>query len=308
MKVEKLTEQQLAKCPEYVKKYVDLGLSTKPLTDKSKAQITEIIGKVYEAGGLPAPKQVLFFQNPVECSVFASKNGAKNVKSFCYGSLEAGWLSFYSYFINEVPEVTGLDKIKPLIELLGLCSYWLPYANSALVSQNPTSIMKNANGLHNADGPALTYAGDFDPIYSMNGIIMPKWVIETPAKDLDCTKIMKIINVDQRREALRKVGPENLMKSLKSKTLDSQEVTNETKGKFGITNLKRDLNYSLLEFNFGDGMLARYLKMDNPSVDLTHIEGVPNTCNTVFDALAFRNQRALETLGIKTWKPPTQLT
>lgn len=309
-KVTSLTAEQQAKFSEYVKKFVEIGLSTKPFTPETKEHIKDLIGRAYKSGGLKPPKEVIFFDNPITLCKYAKDNGDKNVLSgFLYGSMDASWLSYYSFFINETPEVTGLDIIKPLIELAGLCSYWKPYEKVALVSQNPTSIMKNSSGLHNADGPALTYAGtEFKPMYYMNGIQMPEWVCTTPKELLDAKEIMKLKNVDQRREALRKIGPENLMKQLSAKVLDKELVTEETKSKFGIIELPKNLVYELLEFNFGDRMITRYLKMDNPSVDLVHIEGVPNTCNTVLDALAFRNEKALEVLGIKKWTPPKILT
>ena len=73
--IERLTPEQEAKFPEYVEKFTKLGKSTKQLTDESKEQIVEILGRVYEAGGLPAPKKVLFFTNPYSMSKFAKDSG-----------------------------------------------------------------------------------------------------------------------------------------------------------------------------------------------------------------------------------------
>lgn len=319
--VEKLTKEQEAKFPEYVDKYIKLGLSTKPLTEESKAQITEILGRVYQVGGLKAPERVLFFSNPVEMCAYAKFCGDDSPTSgFIYGSFDAGWLSFYNFFKNEVPEVKGTEIIEPLTDLLSLCSLCIPYDDVCLVSQNPTKILKNANGLHAENESALEYQNDpgfaqMEPIYSLNGIQVPDWAILTPKDQLDPKKVLAITNVDQRREVLRKMGPENLLKKMNAKTLEKAVVTEENCKTFGLRPpfRKADLDYVLYELDFGDNMKVRYLKMDNPSVDAIHIEGVTNECETILDALAFRNQRALEALGItnptgKNWIPPTQLT
>jgi hypothetical protein len=47
--IESLTKEQEALMSEYVKKYTELGLSTKPV---SKERTEEIINQVYEAGGV----------------------------------------------------------------------------------------------------------------------------------------------------------------------------------------------------------------------------------------------------------------
>lgn len=310
--IEKLTKEQEALLPVYADKYIALGKSTKPLPE-NKAELIAKINKTYECGGLTPPKTVLFFNNPTEMLLFAKKHGDPTPTSnLCYGSLEANWIGFYEFFRQEL-KLTGLESIEGLSSLTGEASVFKPYGTVCLVSQNPTSIYTNAKGLHNMNAPALEYATGADgsefKLYYINGVEVPDWVVTTPAADLDAKKILKITNVDVRREALRKMGPENLIKQLKGKTLDKVAITKDNMADFGYTNLRKDgMAYKLVELDIGDDFKVKYLQMSNPSLEHEHLEGVPNDCQTVKDALAFRNQQALAALGIQQWQAPKELT
>jgi hypothetical protein len=60
--IESLTKEQEALIPEYVKKYTELGLSTKPV---SKERVEEIISQVYKAGKVKKPKMILHVDSPL---------------------------------------------------------------------------------------------------------------------------------------------------------------------------------------------------------------------------------------------------
>jgi len=55
MKIEKLTEEQIARFPEFVKKWTDIGLSTEPANRK---EAEEGVIEMYKIAGLSAPKIV----------------------------------------------------------------------------------------------------------------------------------------------------------------------------------------------------------------------------------------------------------
>jgi hypothetical protein len=133
--------------------------------------------------------------------------------------------------------------------------------------------------LHRDLGPAILFEDGF-AVYALNGIPDPtgEYVMKE-AKDIDVASVMKIENVDLRREVLKKIGLERFLVEAKAKEIDRLPIT---------VNGKKCL-YLLLDVDLGDGVTARVLKMDNPSIDAIHIEGVEDTCNTVKEALAWRN-------------------
>jgi len=187
-----------------------------------------------------------------------------------YGQHDASWLGLYDYFI-EACNVSGCERLLPLMEISKNCGWWTPYENLVIL-QEKTSLVKlgDLGVLHCEDGPALAYSDGFE-IYSLNGIRVPKEIVTTPANKIDCGLILKEKNVEIRREIVRKIGIDRILKSLRAKTLDTWQ------------------NYELLNLNLGDGRSRPYLKMINPSIDTVHIEGVPLEISTVAQALAWRN-------------------
>lgn len=123
---------------------------------------------------------------------------------------------------------------------------------------------------HRDGGAALNYE-DGDKVFHLNGVISPDWLVETPAEKLDPKEILKLSNVEQRREGIRKVGIERMLAELKHKVLDS------------------DGDYELLEVQLSPELKGNYLKMKNPSIGVWHLEGVENDCRTIKEALDWRN-------------------
>jgi hypothetical protein len=94
----------------------------------------------------------------------------------------------------------------------------------------------------------------------------------TPAENIGANAVLSETNVDQRRELMRKVGIERMLASLKHKSLEKRGT------------------YELLSIHLSDSVPdARYLRMLNPSIGCWHLEGVDPRCNTIDEALNFRN-------------------
>ena len=89
-------------------------------------------------------------------------------------------------------------------------------------------------------------------------------------------ELLKIDNAEVRREFVRKVGIDRVCYSLGAQCID----------KVG--------NYELLLLDLQDGRKRPYLKMLNPSIDTWHVEGVHPNCQTVEQALKWRNQSKLK--------------
>lgn len=158
-----------------------------------------------------------------------------------------------------------------------------PLTKFCIFCEKPLAICRNnSNQLHNEKGPALSYPGDWH-IYALNGVRLPRELVETPADQLDPAIILKIRNAEIRRELVRKLGMQRIFKTLKHKIIESQE------------------DYRLVEIDLQDGRRRPYLFMKNPSIDTWHIEGVPPEIKTIESALAWRND-------MRTWVKPAILT
>lgn len=126
--------------------------------------------------------------------------------------------------------------------------------------------------LHSEHGPAVRWPGGQEEYFVLNGVHVPREIVETPASELNPALILRERNAEVRREIVRKIGIERVCEGLQARCIDSQG------------------DYELLLLNLQDGRSRPYLKMKNPSIGVYHIEGVFPGCETVAQALAWRNQ------------------
>ncbi len=85
------------------------------------------------------------------------------INNMCYGSHDAGWVSFYDFCKTEL-KIAGLDAIEPLKAVCGVIGWYLPLPNICFVSQNPIEIHMKDDKLHNENGLAIKYADGFGVI------------------------------------------------------------------------------------------------------------------------------------------------
>ena len=135
--------------------------------------------------------------------------------------------------------------------------------------------------LHSDYGPAVRWPEGEEEYFMLNDVQVPREIVETPASELDPRLMLHERNAEVRREIVRKIGIERVCEGLDAKCIDSQG------------------DYELLLLDLQDGRHRPYLKMKNPSIGVYHIEGVFPGCETVAEALAWRNQSDL---------PPSVLT
>lgn len=286
--IEKLTAEQEAQFSVYVDRFLKAGLSTQPFDDQLKAEIVEIMGRIYAAGGLKAPSEIVFCLSPQEALTKAAArvNGCSEDKvtndmrgaelaNFCYGSQDAGWLSFYAFF-KEQTAVTGLEIVQPLIDLCGKCSFYLPYENVCFVSQNLSYRHMEAGRLHCTTGPAWAYADGFCG-YSLDGVAVPKSAIDAVLGKVKPESVLALQNVEQRLVAIKYVGVGKLLKALNSREIGTK----------GDVQADGRPEYVLHEVEL-QGAKEKLLEMQNPSEPKRHYEFVPPEINTVSEALAWR--------------------
>jgi len=193
-----------------------------------------------------------------------------SVMDSVYGQHEAHWLGFYDYFNNVLRLEVQTEKLAGLWIVAQNAGWFIPHKNICWISERH-NVCKLSNGvIHCSDGPAVAYPDGFS-IYALNGVRVPKAIVETPAESLDAKIILKEKNAEIRREIVRKIGVEKVCKDLNAKLINKQG------------------DYELLGLDIGDGRVRPYLKMLNPSIGTYHIEGVHPDCNTVEKALNWRN-------------------
>ena len=123
-------------------------------------------------------------------------------------------------------------------------------------------------------------------MWCLNGVRVTKEIAETPFDKLNANLVLTEKNAEVRREIVRKIGIERVVKDLGAKVIEKSG----------------DGMYELLKLRVENARIKDriYLKMRNPSIGVFHVEGVPATIKTIQEALNWR-------IGGAEWKP-AQLT
>lgn len=183
-------------------------------------------------------------------------------------------------------EVLGVDvglAGKAYMDVSRHCHIVWTFEHACFLTDHPTEIHTNARGQTHKDGGLAVKYGDGWGVWALNGVLVGKEVAETPAAELKTEWVLVEKNAERRREIVKKIGLPRVMRELDAKVIDTMG------------------SYELLELGLQDGRRRPYLKMQNPSIDEIHIEGVHPDCNTVEKALAWRN-------GMETYTAPKVLT
>ncbi len=251
IKVKSISKDKQAKFPEYVKKWVDIGLNT---DECDVISAVESIKKVYEIVNLKAPEYYIGPMNSPYEGALAQKiikefvdneteftstqhlnelvmeevdkrvnNGEKiSIDDQIYGCAEY-WLAFYDFWQQEYPEIEGVDIITPIKELSKHIGWWTPLKNVAILQHRPLEIHRNSrNQLHNPDGPAVKYRGNCDAcnLYRVNGVNVPKKVID---RNFNAKDIEEEENVEVRRVMIEFYGQEQFLQETNAEEIHTDE-------------------------------------------------------------------------------------
>ena len=180
------------------------------------------------------------------------------------------WISFFREVCGlELPEYESYRHWQALTEHSGPR---IMHPDFCMVSDRPEVLLVNAEDQpHCTSGPFCRWR-DGSKLYSVNGVRVPAWLVETPAEALDPARFAGIENAEVRREFVRKVGIERICSKLGTEVLDRQG----------------DYELHMVPLGGETGEWP-YLKMRNPSIDVWHMEAVAKECRTVEQALRFRN-------------------
>lgn len=307
--ITELTEEQKAKMPEYVQKWIKIGTANDRLDyDKTK----EIIDGFRDVINMKTDVPLILAENPIEAWVMCCLikhnvplddlnaemkevfNGNPKkweipsaILPYQSGSFFASVFSFYNYILNELDieiDADLLEKYRKWEKTSETgCIY--PLDDVTVVCQKPLYIHLNEdNVLHKDGGPALEYAGlgEFK-IYALNGITVPQWLAETDAEHLDLEKYNEIDNADVKAEFVRKVGVERFLD--KGTKIDTFENYDQEENPWWW---KSEYEIYDMAFLFSNLEYAPYLKMKNITTEIYHLEGVSPACRTLPDALKER--------------------
>ena len=134
--------------------------------------------------------------------------------------------------------------------------------------------MKN-NVLHNESGPAVLYA-DGLAVYSLNGIRVPQWLVDTPAEKIDPKLALTETNADVQREIIRKIGAEKMLQASNAKILSEEKDPNT-----GYT-------YKLYDMSIGNNIRRKYLYFAHASIPgVFYAKPVPPECSKALHARAW---------------------
>lgn len=288
-KIEKLTLKQEEHLKEFRNSWFKIGISTEPANRKIAE---DAIGKFYDKIKKTRPL-FIWCDSPLIAELIINLDkdpksldlGNEAKLSFTgtwfWGSQESYWISFY-LFCSEIGvkyKEKDLETLNLWAEIAKSCTWFYPFEKKCLICERPQEIhMNEKEKLHKDGGPAVRFKDGFS-VYSLNGIRVPEYLALTQGPDLDTLKVIGEKNVDVRREGLRKIPLERIIKDTRAKELDIWKDDS-----------KSWCDYVLYDMDFKDGKIRRVLKMKNPSVlDSIHFERVEDDIKTVKQALAWRN-------------------
>ena len=227
-RIEKLTEAQIARFPEFVEKWTHIGLSTEPT---NRAEAERGVRLAYAAANLPAPR-IAWCDGPLSMVLAAAvtKSLTKNPAVYsavdsavrsadlreawyatCWGQHWAGWQSWVAF----MREVLGLESetepmagIRLITENAG---WWIPYQGICWISDRHHVLNLDDRGrLHCETGPAVAYR-DGLAIYAIHGTRVPPAVVEHPytiqVSDIDAER-----NAEVRRVMVDRYGPDRYIR------------------------------------------------------------------------------------------------
>jgi hypothetical protein len=198
-----------------------------------------------------------------------------SVGDSCYGQNDAAWLGFYDYFNNVLKLEKQTEKLKGLWIIAQNAGWYLSHKNICWISERHDICNLKNGRIHCETGPAIAYPDGF-AVYGLNGIRVPKWLIETPAEKIDIQKVFDETNADVQREIIRKIGVERLI----SKTDLLDTFTDQHTGGGN--------KYELRKLKIGNNIDRRYLHFEHASIPgVFYMKSVPPECVTALQARAW---------------------
>ena len=144
-----------------------------------------------------------------------------------------------------------------------------------IVCEFPEKLQADVNGRpHCATGPSHRWKTGFE-LYHLNGVRVPKWLVMTPAHEIDVNLALSEKNADVQREIIRKIGAQRFLVETKAKELDN--FIDQT-----------GFSYRLLNMKIGNNINRKYLYFEHASLKgVWYAKPVPPECRTALHARAW---------------------
>lgn len=259
--------------------------------------IEKSLSLFYELSGLKKFSEIVVCTSPLDMRIKAGLSDGETYDYFGCG-YDSHWTAFYDYMEQIGVEYDAnfyFTEWKDFILKSGVFATCL-FENIAYICIRPCEVHRQDSGnLHNENGMAIKWRDGYGE-YALNGVIVSEEIVMVPADQLSCKLVLTEKNAEIRREIIRKIGMTRIIEELGAKSIDTMEGrAKEYSKRFGK---HYDNEYELLNFDCIDGRYRPFLKIVNSSIGIYHIEGVHPDCQTVDQALGFRNPFVSE----KEWK------
>ena len=281
-KIEKLTAEQEKDLQVFYREMLDYGRSIKPVDHE---KVENIITGFYKRMGYIKP-QFMYFSSPKAIIDYKKKCGDDSgVANYSPGQQWIYWKAFYT-FAEKIGVKYSDEDSKLLAEWMEESKelhWWFPYEKYVLVSERPIRLTVNDAGLlHNEKHKAIEYSDGWG-FYYLNGVCVPEELVVTDSENLSLDFFTNEKNADVKAEFVRKFGVERMLDF--GKKVDSYENYDNEEHPYW-----HESRYELWDMKvLFEGLdYQPYVKMQNQTTEIWHVEAVSPACRTLKDAIKER--------------------
>jgi hypothetical protein len=206
-------------------------------------------------------------------------------------------MSFADVFVDtNVLSKEKAQKLEEYKQLLSTQRIAVLNKDIAYVLVAPTIHRNTLGQLHNDKGRSVDWGKS--GLYHLNGVTFTKELWESiTSRTITFADVLKIEDIDQRKQAMKYCNVWDFVQYAKGKEVDTYTKI----GKDG-----RKIRYWLYKFSAGEifDRGVTYAIYDDSMVGEAeqHMQGVPNECNTVAEAMAWKQSDDSFTLSPAEWE------
>lgn len=236
--ITELTPEQEARMPEWVDMWIKIGCDTGQEIDGEAC--FQAVKNLYNTNEFRryTPEKYVVVDSPL--GIYEVSKDKDFINKCCFGSFEASWLSYYTYF----RDVVGIDldpRLRDLETLAKYVSLYFTHEDTVIFSRKPTEIHLDNGLLSNENGPAILFADGF-AIYSIRGNQVTEQIVMHP-ETLTVKQIDSEQNSDIQSIMIDRFGWDRYIAESNAKLIDSRknEIENTMEALFDTKRFGRRL-------------------------------------------------------------------